>query len=556
MKSPAVLLLVFGYLAIFALCIFIPLQTDEVNWQFVNHRAVVDHFKMMTLFPQCELPQTFLKDVPISWYPYVLVNYLVHMQVEGLLWIRIIGLLYFALFLFVSWFITKPLAERLNINPQTIYILFLSIIALDEIPILLQVNRPEQGVLLSICTFIALALNAEKINTKTRRITAISIFIFTALMLYPAHPKAVVTLPIMLLCGGILFFRITSSRIFTVTSLGLLSTFAVYSAIFWLQRFDCPLATDTAKIISDNGPSLKNAINDPSAFVRDSLERFAMATLMDFNIHLHILHTKNWLVTSVTETPLWLSSFSSILADIIIGLRITIFFTAMITFAALIIRPRNLKSRYVALSATLILTVLALMIFSGLARAFYYATLQVPLIIIAVFLFLPLLRINKLSVKTLNLIKIVLVVIACVNIALIISRYYPYISNPELGNNKIFHRLINQAAIGYESKAAEIQKVYSECGLPPLNEAQHLIVDDTTYSALRHSQMPFSFDYVTNLFLRHSSYYTNAPLFDLLERYNSSGVFLSCNLTPPKLKPYLKQKGSYCCGDTNYILKK
>src|SRR5438045_2999112 len=85
-------ILIILYIVIVTIGFFMPLQTDEINWSYVNQRGIIDHFQLMTLLPQCQDAQVFAKALPWSWYPHAWINDLVFMHVDYPLWIRIVGI--------------------------------------------------------------------------------------------------------------------------------------------------------------------------------------------------------------------------------------------------------------------------------------------------------------------------------------------------------------------------------------------------------------------------------------------------------------------------------
>src|SRR5579872_5963080 len=85
-------LIVIIFMAFFLLGVFIPIQTDEIDLSIASYRVVYDHFQLSTLLPQCYLPGKAFTPLPLIWYPAFLIYHYIFMQVDGLLWIRLVGM--------------------------------------------------------------------------------------------------------------------------------------------------------------------------------------------------------------------------------------------------------------------------------------------------------------------------------------------------------------------------------------------------------------------------------------------------------------------------------
>jgi len=553
------LILILLYAAIIFIGIYVPLQTDEIAWQYVNSRAITDHFQLITLLPQCQPAASFAKKLPLLWYPHAWVNHFIFMYIDDPLWIKITGILRFVLFLAVSWFITKPLAPYLKTGPRTLFLIFLAILGLDELPFLLQVARPEQTILLSVGIFAALALNAGTISLSAYlKYSAAILFLFTALLLFPAHPKAVAALPITMFCAWVLFYRLSGKRLHASIITAVILGFALFSVRLWLERYACPSSILSKIAIDANSPALDKLFSNPALFFHDLFHNFLLGIVYDFNIHLHIITRDNWLPPSLAPMPGWLTGLNYNFMIFLLCLRAALLmfcgiFTVVTIIRATIACAR--PSRPIALAAKMggfiFITIICLMLTSS-TRLFYFVPLQLPLLILSAMMMFSSLKIPRFAVKLWPYVKYALLVLAIGNMALLVYKYNPYIFHPGsrqsvIGNSEMGKREIMLSPLDYNSRNAAIMRAYNMCSLPPVKKAGHLILDDYTYTSLRHSFEPLAFDYVTDIFHFGQAVYGNKEFLDFINLYSADGVVLNCEYVPPALRPYLLEHDGYCC---------
>jgi len=526
-----------------------PLQTDEIIWSVSNHRAIVDHYELITLLPQCQAATSFAKTLPLLWYPHAWVNHLLFMQIENPLWIRIIGIIRCIFFLTVIWFIITPIASKLQYNPRIIFVLFLAALGLDELPLLLQVTRPEQTILLSISIAIALTLHADTlIRYKWSKYSAMAVFLCVVLLLYPAHPKAIATLPIMIVCTAVLFYRLTQNRLITAAIMLAIGCFAAMSVSLWIARYDCPHSTLSAKLIAKHSLPLNMLWADPWAFFAICIESFRNALLYDFDIHSYIIEKMDWIPATLSPFPGWFIQINNCANFIAWEIKFSILAIGMWN-ARLILCRRAISANLPSVLGTMtLMTIVGFMLISGPVRMFYLVALQAPLLLLAALLNMPeyrhFIKPHRLWVRG----GYLLMLFAVANMSWLSYRYYPFITTPATRDLALSnHRPILLSAFGYDTRKTFIMDAYVQCGLPPLSEATHLVLDDYTYPVLKHTQQPFSFYYITNIFSHGSKIYDNKQLATLLKEYNSSGIIMDCREVPVSLQPFLSEYDGYCC---------
>lgn len=548
--------ILFAYSAIILIGFFVPLQSDEIAWGYVNHRGIIDHYKMMILYPQCQEASVFAKDIPLLWYPYSWLNHLIFGIVEHPFWIKAIGVLRFVFFLALCWLIAKPLSKTLQISARTLFIIVLALLSMDELPLLLQVARPEQTLLLATSIFLVLALNADYISkSRLLKVCAALLFLITILIASPAHAKSIALIPIMAVCAWFLFIAITKSKILSLAAVAIFSGISIFSLTIWLDRHACPASEFGRMVLQSHSLPLHLIFSQPIEFIRSVITAWLFGITQDFHTHYWIIERKDWLPTTLAYVPNILLNMTDYYMMLLNALRIISYIICLVLLYKTIKRAvRNYKSsNYLNIvGSALFLTLTCLIVVSGHEHMWYMPALQLPLLILCVIILLAANSSEKFSANLKSKISITIMLLALLNLTFLAYRYQPYIYKPELRIKKLEQGtpIFLESPFGFEKKKSLINEIYSQCKLPTLEKANHLILDTTTYPVLKNSYQPFDFFYVSDWAL-----YKNEKFLRLLENYNSDGMFINCNLAPPELQPYISQHGEYCCATLEQLKK-
>jgi hypothetical protein len=538
------------YALIILIGIYLPIQTDEISWSIPNHRGIIDNFKITTLFPQCLTPNSYTKDLPILWYPYAFINNLLFMQIESHLWIRIVGTIRFLLFIILIWFILKPLSLKNNTKPINFFLLFISLLSLDELPLSIQVNRPEQSLLLATTFFLALYLNSEQIiKNRLLKTASIIISILTVLSTFPSHPKAITILPIILVCSSFFYFKVTKSKFKTTLICSLFALFSLYSAYVWANRVSCPNSEDARTMFANHYVPFQLLLNQPYEFLKKILLIFFQALLFDFNVSIFLFTRTDWIPKSLSSLPISLEILQYILFAISYTLRIILFLALTIFSIGLIIKFLNIKKRENLNNDKIIIisiftTVIGLMLISGETRMRYLVSLQTPLLLILFFLFYDKFKFIKLKQLT-----SVIFIIALINLSFLSYRYIDYaISNKDYTSKIDKHLFVLISALNSQKKKELINASFKSCFTENKNyKLKKLVLDDFTYPYLKNTKEPFLFNYVSEIGFKGSDAYNNDKFYKFLSDFKSEGVFIDCRTAPDELKINMKQSNGYCC---------
>lgn len=533
------------YAVILLIGIYLPIQTDEITWGIINHRAIADDFNLISLMPQCLDFQSFSKPAPYLLYPYYFVNHYLFFQFENPIWIRIIGVLRAVIFITLLWIILKSLSKSFNLEKIKLFLLALALLSLEEIPLILTVYRPEQSLLLACSLMIFLALNHDLKLKKHFDWLLYILPALTTLLAFPSHPKAIAILPIILACSAIFYYKKTNSKTITfITSIGIIG-FALFCTRFWLYRMDCPNSPEILEVILRHSLPLNLIASDPIQFAKQTIGVFFNALYQDFSISIFLINRNDWIPISLFDLNSILSVLYYILFAFSYITKIIIFFIALYLctkiFWSLVCYKKISKKQIISIS--IFTSILALMLISGNNRMFYLVSLQVPLLIILFLLCSDSEKILKFK-KIIN----ILIIIALINLSFLIFRYFAYVGNTANQIGMITkYRQILFSPWEFNKEKTKVNKALEICRFDNAHKVNRIVTDDFTYPYLKNSYMPFSFMYVTNMFAFGDNAYNHEKFFKFLNDFKSEGVFIDCRTAPDKLKNNMQQLNGYCC---------
>jgi hypothetical protein len=539
---------------------YLPLHVDEIDWSYSNHRAIQDHFSVITLIPQCQVPESYAKSLPFTWYPYAFINHMLFMQFDGLVWLRIVGSARFIMLLIAVGFILRGVSQHFAFTYRWMLVLFLSLMLLDYTPLLLQVNRPEQTIILSIVVLLALALNTDVIVDRPyRKYMAISILCLTLACVFPSHPKAIAALPVLLVSSGIFLTKIHCRRWVMVLTLSCIALYALQSILFWIARYDCPHSDFMKEYIGAHTLPMNLLPWHPIMFGQELIVVMAFAVIVKF-IGIPVY----WLPPSLTLFPYSLDDIALFYRPLTMIFKVSalaycIVFLAktMIFSLASIRRVRLAKDQVKNLSFLPLLacaatcSLLATILIVGRSSAFYHAILEIPLLYVSGLLCLAAdgngLRINN----RIRFVALFIFVAAAGSVVLYASMYYPFITQPErrervMKRDEDYSRTLLYSPFEYASQAKVIKAVYEECGFPPAeSDASHMVLDPYTYPVLKRTFQPFALVYFIDG--GEGEQLEEQVFLDRLREYHSDGVLARCDQIPNNYLSNFTQHHGYCC---------
>ena len=187
-----------------------PLQTDEIQWAFINHRAVLDHYQVMSLYPQCGTKVFSTPLVPIA-YPAAWINHLIYLFAESPFFFRLLGLARLLLGLSLFYLIARRLAGK---RALLLFGVSLTFLLLDSTSVLLVVARPEQSLLLGALIILLMVLSSSSLAARPLpiKILLVVVFFLTVIQVAYAHAKAVGFIPFFVVSAFLLSAANAPSR--------------------------------------------------------------------------------------------------------------------------------------------------------------------------------------------------------------------------------------------------------------------------------------------------------------------------------------------------------
>jgi len=232
--SYGLLLPLIGWLALIPLQLAFPIYSDELEWNLINSRMMIDSGKLLYLFLPCA--RGFLLDVPISWYPARLMDVALYADMTNPQILRYWAMLIFwAIILYSAWFARRTVCPHVGV--LKVIGAVLAPLALAVLPFQLVMNRPEQGLVVAIllgCTTPVL-LEGRRINTVQAWGLA-AFYVLLSWTVAATHIKGLLFLPALLAAGFIAIRRWLPSIVFAAAA-----TFGVLETLnLWSKRTDCP----------------------------------------------------------------------------------------------------------------------------------------------------------------------------------------------------------------------------------------------------------------------------------------------------------------------------
>ena len=178
------------------LAAFLPIQTDEMSWSITNHRAIIDNYQTISLYPQCS-KLVFAQKLPAIWIIPAWINHIIYSKVNTAFGLRLISIFKLLAWVLIWIALFKKILKcsLRQLLPSMAFIL--AAFSLDAEIILLIMARPEQSLLLGISLVLYLAIAATELKTKkTYRILATLLLIITVAEVGYSHAKAGAFLPL------------------------------------------------------------------------------------------------------------------------------------------------------------------------------------------------------------------------------------------------------------------------------------------------------------------------------------------------------------------------
>jgi hypothetical protein len=525
----------------------LPIQTDEIAWAFVNHRAVIDDYQVMSLYPQCGR-SVFPASLPTLAYPAAWINHMIYSLATSPFYFRLIGLgrLLVSL-LFLALITRKIIGEKY----LPVFAVALSFLFLDSTTVLLVMARPEQALVLGVLTVLLITLHARTLSERPVAIKVLfaAVFMLVVLQTTYAHAKAIALLPFFI-AAAILFsqgmFLSKTLRILFPLAIGSIGI-AIYR--FWSVRLHCPDSMEVQRMLYNYNLSIGQGLVDPREFFREALTNFSLALMQDLWIYPEELQG-GWLRS---EASGYLLKSAMVPAALAFVLRLSVLGASlqrcvMRALGRAPVTNGEAQTAHILLAVTMLFAFVPLFFFLGPTRPTYLSALEIPLLLLVALL---LFGRDVSSSRGFRISAFTLMIVSSINLLLHLT-IYPYSSPLEAVETE---RLISfSPGTGDTDTLRELAR---ECLIDPLH-ANHLVLDDRTYLAFKESTLPFHIHYVTDRYYSFTGYYTDIDVKRFLRTlalYASDGLVVDCRNLPRQFLAVAASKEGYCCVPASKLLE-
>ena len=422
---------------------------------------------------------------------------------------------------YVSWVakrtlsLTAPLPSVLGVTWATL--------SLGVLPFLLVLHRAEQAALVPLLIGCTLpVVSTPNGDARWRSWGFAALYVLLSWFMLAGHTKTVLLLPALLLSAALMIRRwLPVMMLFGAAAFGFIETYRL-----WQVRYDCPNSPFLAQIYR----SVAVSPDDLASGITPFLQRIEVNLLgaskywraaefgLDFQSY--------WLpsasqVTSVEHVINFMLPALVLLAVLIIVLAIIIELTNK--------SERFCLSRGTAIAAALLVGLLSLAALQ-INKNFYEASLQFPVLSLAVLLALPAVLRRTACARTLWSGAIVgLVMLALSSNAALALRLWA-----ELPHwwGKIASRELRQQALG---------RVIERCGIDKGPNSKRLILDDFAYSVLWRTREPMFMAFFEGWWA------TGLDQKKLIAERKVSGLIAHCNQFPAKYSGLAVTDQTFCC---------
>ena len=516
-----------GLLATFAAGMLVPIYTDEVGWRAQLSRSPFDGGVDRELADQCG-PNT---DLAAPWFmqPMRHATAWVEAAVADPRAIRLLGVLLACVLLVLLVAIARTAGRA---QAHTGLAIVLALLGLGTSPFLLVWSRPEQPILLALCTAVLLALVARR--GRFASYLCAGAILLLAVFVLGAHPKSVVFAPILIVAAALAGHGRQSVAVRAAVAVTI-ALLAAGAFSYWQMRFACPgdpvIAAHNA---AENVSAARAAGGGWGGLVRALAANVSPMGYVG-SLRPGVPQMSDWLPSTGWSRAAARAWF----LPIRIAWLLTLFAIAVgLTFAAVDGWRARLLDRRTILAATIAACVLGWSALQTNKNA-YEVALVLPLVALAFLLVLPALATRW--PRLVGRAALAMVLSAIASEALLLATYVPRLSRTAARPGTIADQPYSFTAWGYPAMRADILAAGRLCGILP-DHAHYLLVDDLTYWPFFGSWRPLNRMAVLDHWLPQS----RDPI-GFLRAHRSSGIVTQCAVLPPALRALAKAKGQFCC---------
>ena len=529
--------------ASYGLALTSPIYTDEIGWKLIQGHFVDDgHLSRSSdLVPSCGA-DTFSTPAPLVPIRYV--NALITDSLSQPSDIRLYGL-----FLSLAWASTTWLLLRKLLAPEVsgeqVAVGLVGVVTLGVMPLIMVMSRPEQVLLIGVSVFLILALGERPSRQRPflRELVLASALVIGSALVLGSHPRAILTLPVIVVAC----VRVIQRRTISFAVAAIVTVFAFVAFTDFSARLACPDDESVRNAFAFESIGLAAANHMLGEFFQrlasvlvETPGAFYFVTQFGFN--------DSYASQIIPPYPYREAGFALtvLIAAFVAGLVLT-GIAAFILAAATRIRKRQGLVALAGLASTWALPLASM--FARTTRYNYEAQLIEPVLVLASVLSIWFAReeLSKLLGQP-RLVRYVragfggLLVLSVASQIALLAGYAPIARLAWSGGGYVSRQPLSVSVGGFPRLRDTILAAAAACNIRPGNTTQHLVVDELTFFAFRHTNTPYLMTYI------HPNYWgggiSDLPAF--LARKRSAGVIVGCQWIVPEFVSVAQTNG-FCC---------
>jgi hypothetical protein len=515
-----------GYLSVLFISKDFPIYPDEPDWKLVQDHLLIDHFKLIYLFPFCT--SSYLQNVPWTWIPSRIFESLIYQDLRNIQKLRYLGI-----FGFIAWsmiaakVLLDPLKAKLSYFIRLI--LLWSCFSIGFLPLILVLSRPEQLLLFYLALLLLVWQFRE--NTSAQSYSwqkHLGYSILVVLLSWAAmsvHPKAVYFIPAMLV---VLHRSVRGVLIkLTMSSCILFSGFETIK--LWSARLNCPENPVVQTFLQGLSVNPTLLFKDRKSFSSASFENFKSVKIYWNHITFsNLIHQGNFL----PDTRQVASAIDKILDYMpLVFIVVGVLFFSFFLIGALKKGSINLKRYFYEI---LVMASLLLFIFCDFAfqnyKNFYEIGILWPVLL---FLFFIGCRsfLKDVDVKIIKSLIGFIFILSTLNSGAILLRYLEWQPN------------WSAVEKGFQNNYSAVSNLAQRCGID-VKTASNLVLDAASFPAMSMTATPVMWSYIFGYYGFHED-----PL-KVVDALHLSYFIGACDPLPKKYDALIIRDGlGYCCVD-------
>jgi hypothetical protein len=529
---------IFGGLLLLILLssVMVPIYSDEIALKLVKTDVWLADFNLRSLFPQCSLSYEY---VPASLLPGAMVYSVIYSSNDPII-LRLIGVFIVFLWLSVIWAISNKIFGSNLDKTKTIYLALVAVCSLGVAPFIYVLFRPEAIMLLGILILIWTSLNLTDITKNSRlvRFVAMAVFLTISSLVFYAHPKALFYAPLILFLSSY-FYRAGGKIEAYLLGSGVL--ILAYQTYLLASAAKCKESAFVTNLVKNNVSDLPD---DFFGLISQLISNVYLA-IINMSSHASFNHKyqSNWLPKDEDITL-----FQKLVGDINEWVIILLLFGLLWLFVTKVfnfIICKNIKRSEVVACLVMVAIVGQLSLFNPSKMHFYNLGLIVPLAIVSV-IFLSETFINKISVRTVNVISLPVMLLGITSLLVLTSHAAYPLYNLNFNDKRLEitkAQPLSAKTVLDDGQLESLKDLAKKCELP-LHNANRLIVDGVSFRIFNQLKEPVLIFYAQS----YGKGDELEPIFgQFFKKYDSDGVIAACRFIPESMRERVVEIDGMCC---------